>query len=148
MVYHPSKRPLARRRAVMQDSSEIRAEVLRYYDTMRAGDMAALNELVAVDGMIGVGTNSAEYWPDRYAFLGSMENMVTMMGGSFDLTPQNILAYQDGDFGWALDLPTVRTPDGSGFPVRLTMAFQRDNGRWRLIMLHASTASESVQAEE
>jgi ketosteroid isomerase-like protein len=130
----------------MQESSEIRAEVLRYYDIMRAGDVVALSEFIAAEGMIGVGTDSSEYWPDRYAFLGSMENMVTMMGGSFDLTAQNILAYEDGNFGWALDIPTLHTPDGSGLPVRLTMAFRRDDGQWRLTLLHASMAGEPVQA--
>jgi ketosteroid isomerase-like protein len=131
----------------MADSSAIRTEVLRYYDAKRAGDIGALSRLVAREGMMGVGTDASEYWPDRYAFLGSMQNMVAMLGGSFDLAPGAILAYADGDFGWALDQPTLRMPDGSGVPIRLTLAFRRQDGDWRLVQLHASMAHASAEAE-
>ncbi len=116
----------------MQRSDEVEALLKTMYDLMRAGDGDAAAQLIADgDGVLFVGTDAA-----RGAFREQLEAT-----GGFDIDPGDLRGYAEGDVGWFNDQPTMRLPDGTVVPMRMTGVAQRSDSTWVVVQGHLSVAA-------
>jgi hypothetical protein len=47
-------------------------------------------------------------------------------------------AYEEGSMGWVVDEPTFVLPDGSSYRFRQTTICRQEDGRWKMVHMHAS----------
>jgi hypothetical protein len=72
---------------------------------------------------------------DREAFL---EMLRVDLAGRADAPPKaalrDVVAYRDGDFGWAVAHIAFPHPNGSGdVPFRATVVLRREDGEWKIV---------------
>jgi ketosteroid isomerase-like protein len=118
----------------VRESPQIREAMLRFYDRRGAADADAYDELVAAEVVHTVGTGPGERFDDREVIRGHFATP----GVSF--MPGAIVAYEDGDVGWAFDEPTADFGPVHGVPLRVTAVLRREDGRWKIVHLHFSAA--------
>jgi ketosteroid isomerase-like protein len=130
----------------MQESSEVRDVVLRFYERMSAGDIDGTSATIDDDPeAFVVGTqrigSGREAWMDSVR--DNVEAGVVFEAGA-------IRAWAEGDFGWAIDEPTIVLPEGTGLPTRMTAVLRRagDGGGFRLLHQHYSVAVPDELAVE
>jgi len=63
-----------------------------------------------------------------------------------DISAGGVHAHAIGDVGWFDDRPTMRLPDGTELPLRLSGVAARVDGEWRVVQLHLSTATAVNEA--
>jgi hypothetical protein len=122
----------------VHESSEIRETMLRFYDRRGAADGAAYDDLVSRDFVLSVGTAPGEQFGDREVVRGHFSTP----GVAFE--PGSIVAYEDGDLGWAFDEPTA-TFGSITAPVRVTAVLHREDASWKIVHLHFSAALPDEQ---
>ena len=99
-----------------------------------AGIRAAFAES---DALVAIGTDPAEYFRDHGRMTAVFaEQAAALEGMAFE--PGDVDAYALGDVGWSASRPTIRLPDGSDLPMRLTAVFAREGDDWRAVQWHAS----------
>ena len=64
-------------------------------------------------------------------------------GVRFD--PGTIVAYEQGDVGWAYDEPTATFGPISDVPIRVTAVLRHEGGQWKIVHLHFSAAVPDEQ---
>ena len=130
----------------MQDSTEARDAVARFYERVSAGDAVGAAATISGDqhafviGTQRIGTGR-DQWLDSVR-----EN--TEMGVAFEAGP--IRAWAEGDVGWAVDEPTAVLPDGTRLTMRMTAVLRREtDGAFHLVHQHYSWAvpDETAMAE-
>ncbi len=47
-------------------------------------------------------------------------------------------AFEEGTVGWVTDEVDFAFPDGSVMDTRMTVIFRQEDGRWKLVHMHAS----------
>jgi ketosteroid isomerase-like protein len=121
----------------MQESTEVREAVLRFYERITAGDVDGAAATIADDpGAFVVGTERTG--SGREAWLGSLTAYAEMQL-RFEAGP--LRAWANGDLGWAYDEPTVSVPDGPGLVTRHTAVLERRaDGAFRFLHQHYSFA--------
>jgi hypothetical protein len=125
----------------MQRSDEVEALLKRLYELMRAGDGDRAVQLIADgDGVIFVGTDADEWWNSTSAARAALREQLEATGG-FDIEPGDVRGYADGDVGWYDDQPTMRLPDGTVVPMRLTGVARRSGDSWVVVQGHLSVAA-------
>ncbi len=125
----------------MQRSDEVEALLKTMYDLMRAGDGDAAAQLIADgDGVLFVGTDADEWWNSTDAARGAFREQLEATGG-FDIDPGDLRGYAEGDVGWFNDQPTMRLPDGTVVPMRMTGVAQRSDSTWVVVQGHLSVAA-------
>lgn len=121
----------------MQDSTEVRDAVARFYDRLSAGDADATATTISEDSdAFVIGTQ--RIGGGREEWLDSVRQNAEM-GVAFEAG--TIRAWAEGDVGWAVDEPTVVLPDGTRLTMRMTAVLRRegDDG-FRLLHQHYSWA--------
>ena len=121
----------------MQESTEVRDAVLRFYERVTAGDVDGAAATIADDaGAFVVGTERTG--GGREAWLGSLEAYAEMQL-RFEAGP--LRAWGSGGLGWAYDEPTVSVPDGPSLAVRHTAVLERGaDGTFGFLHQHYSFA--------
>jgi ketosteroid isomerase-like protein len=78
-----------------------------------------------------------------------LRNEATALQGRAQVDPGEIEAFVHGDVGWGFARPVVSFTDGPSVSPRWTAVFQREEGTWKLVQLHASVsiANEDVGFE-
>jgi hypothetical protein len=112
--------------------------MLRFYDRRAAADEAAYDDLVSREFVLSVGTAPGEQFGDREVVRGHFSTP----GVSFAAGP--IIAYEDGDLGWAFDEP-IATFGSITARVRVTAVLHREDGSWKIVHLHFSAAIPDEQ---
>ncbi len=127
----------------MERSPDVEGFVREMYDLMRAGDGAAVASLVPDDeGVLFVGTDAEEWWDTTGAIRGAMQEQLEATGG-FDFVDIDPRGYRAGDVGWFSDHPSMRFPDGSVVPMRMTGVARMAGGSWQLVQGHLSVAASA-----
>src|SRR3972149_187653 len=99
----------------MEESADVRAALLRFYDRLSAKDVASFDQLGATDpATMVIGTAPGELVSERAALRYGFEAEGIRLEG---IDPK---AYEEGSLGWAVDQPNFVLPDGSPFRPRLT----------------------------
>ena len=121
----------------MQESTEVREAVLRFYERVTAGDVDGAAETIA-DGPDAFVVGTERTGGGRQAWLGSLGAYAGMQL-RFEAGP--LRAWARGDLGWAYDEPTVSVPDGPGLVTRHTAVLERGaDGAFRFLHQHYSFA--------
>ena len=129
----------------MERSQAVEGVVRQMYELMRAGDGAAASALITdEDGALFVGTDAEEWWDDTAAIRGAMQQQLEATGG-FDFVDMDPRGYRSGDVGWFGDQPSMRFPDGSTVPMRMTGVAQLVDGSWQIVQAHLSVAASVNQ---
>ena len=134
----------------MERAPELEQAMKDLYAAMGRGDGGFLRDFVSEsDGVTMIATDPNEYWTDHGTITRVWAQQLDEMGG-LDIQPGELRAYRDGDVGWAADRPTIRMPDGSELPFRITAVYTRENGGWKLVQGHASigVANEEALGQE
>lgn len=128
----------------MKESDEVRDVVLQFYERMSAGDVEGTSATIDDDPEAFV-IGTQRIGSGREAWMSSVtenaEAGVVFMAGA-------IRAWQEGDFGWAVDEPTIVLPDGTGVPTRMTAVLRRERDGFRLLHQHYSVAVPDELAVE
>lgn len=122
----------------MEESPELKTVALRIYEALTEGDHSFFERHVARHaGMLAIGTDPNEWWAGAATFTGVLKTQLQEMGG-FPLVAHDPQAYSEGSVGWMADHPTIRLPDGTEIPIRLTLVFVKENNDWKVVLWHAS----------
>jgi len=126
----------------MERSTELEAFARRMYEMMKAGDGVTIAGLVPdEDGVVFVGTDQAEWWDTTDVIRTAFREQMDASGG-FPWEGEDPRAYVDGNVGWFSDRPSMRMPDGTALPMRMTGVARRVDGEWRLVQGHLSVATD------
>jgi hypothetical protein len=118
----------------MERSAELRDLMLRIYQALASGEADYFDQLASrQEGLIAIGTDPAEWWPDYGSFVGALRAQLREMGGGFPITPGDPQAFREGSVGWVADRPTLALPDSPPLPFRLTMVFHREADGWKAV---------------
>lgn len=122
----------------MEQSVELKELYLSCCEAQTSGDYSFFKHYFSQkDGVLAIGTDPAEWWTGYATITGVFEAQLKEMDGIQILanTPQ---AYCDGSIGWVADQPTLKLPDGTEMPFRLTAVFQKEQDGWKIVQWHVS----------
>ena len=123
----------------MQESSEVRDAMLRYYEAAGKADFDAADSLVTRgDVAIVVGTGPGEGHDDRDAWVAGFRSQVEALPGLRIEPGASPRGYAEGSVGWFLDEPTWVLPDGTRVPTRWTSVLHEEDATWRIVHMHVS----------
>ena len=123
----------------MEQSTELKELYLRSCEAQSSGDYSFFERHFSQkDGVLAIGTDPTEWWAGYATITKVFEAQLKEMDGIQILanTPQ---AYCDGSIGWVADRPTIKLPDGTEMPFRLTAVFQKEQNDWKIVQWHVST---------
>lgn len=129
----------------MEPSPELRDLTTGFLRAMTTGDAAyAARALSQQPGVLGIGTDPAEWWADYPTLDRVLKAQVQEMAG-IRFEPTNPQAYQEGSVGWAADQPSIHLPDGTSFPMRVSVVFHREGAEWKIVQFHASVGARNEE---
>jgi ketosteroid isomerase-like protein len=127
----------------MQQSTEVRDAMLRFYDRLSASDVASFDQLVSQDPatmVIGTAPGERVTERDRLRLGFEAEGVRIQAGGP--------AGYEEGSMGWVVDEPMFFFPDGSAMKTRLTAVLHREDGVWKLVHMHVSVGVPDEEVVE
>ncbi len=117
----------------MQESVAVRDAWLEFCDRLTAGDVASFDRVVSSDAAtLVIGTAPGEWVRERDRLRFGFE--VEGVG----LRSRGPSAYEAGELGWLTDEVDFVFPDGSEMDCRMTVVLHQEDGRWKLLHMHAS----------
>lgn len=123
----------------MEPSTELKALYIRVCHAMSDGDDSFFDRTFSKkDGVLAIGTDPGEWWVGHAVITGVFKAQLQEMGG-IKVLPDTPLAYGDGSVGWVAGQPTIKIPDGTKIPVRLTVVFQKERNDWKIVQWHFSS---------
>ncbi|HEX9990794.1 MAG TPA: nuclear transport factor 2 family protein [Chloroflexia bacterium] len=135
----------------MEESAEVRAAAMRYFDAIANGDAGFMEQFISREPcVLLVGTDLNEWWPGYDKIVEIWRGQFEAVGGGFPIKPTEIEAYSEGSVGMFATRPVFSGPDGSEVPFRMTAVVHKEDGEWKLVMSHASFGipNEEVVEEE
>jgi ketosteroid isomerase-like protein len=121
----------------MRESAGVAQSLRRFYDAFARGDRSALDEFLRDDALLVIGSHDS-WWRDRAVVIDAfVEEAVRTMPR---VEEDRIVAYEDGDIGWAADRPRFLYPDGRSIAYRYTAVFHRSEAHWTIVQSHLSVA--------
>lgn len=131
----------------MESSAELKEVILRFYEALASGGLAALDCLLSRrEGILAIGTDPKEWWADYPTLRQVFQAQMAEMGGGVPVVAGDPQAYREGSVGWAADRPTFKLPDGTELPFRLTAVLHQEDGRWKVVQSHASIGVPNAEA--
>jgi ketosteroid isomerase-like protein len=126
----------------MEQSPELKAATLRYYDAVSKGDAASMSRLLSNQSDVAViGTDPNEWWTDLPAVKQALKAQTGVK-----MLPGDISAYREGSVGWVADRGKLVATDGTEVPIRWTAVFHQEGGEWKLVQGHASIGVPNDEA--
>jgi hypothetical protein len=130
----------------MNPSHELKNTMLRFYESMTAGDASAVERLFSrQSGVLAIGTDPNEWWEGHETIARILKTQLREMG-RIQIKAGVPTAFVEGMVGWAADRPTFRLPDGQAVPFRATAVFQKENGEWKIVQFHFSIGVPNEEA--
>jgi hypothetical protein len=116
----------------MGRSPEIETAYRRFCELRSATDNAIFEESLSSHGVLFVGPDPEEWFND--------DQKLRKVLGSQGLTisPVDPVGYTDGEMGWVADR-SIFTHNGSTVTMRMTLVMHKENDRWKIVHLHASS---------
>ena len=119
----------------MRRSQAVKDALIEFYERNAANDQAAYSRVVSGEADILVVGSSAREW-----FQGQAAVRAAYGLEGFRTEPGEVLAFENGDTGWAVNTPAFVMPDGkTTMRLRMTTIFVREDRRWKLVHIHGST---------
>ena len=122
----------------MEQSTELKDFYLRIYEALSSGDYSFFERCFSQkDGVLAIGTDPTEWWTGYDTITRVFKAQLKETGG-FQILADDPQAYRDGSIGWVAGQPTLKLPDGTEMPVRLTAVFQKEQNGWKIVQWHFS----------
>ena len=122
----------------MEQSTELKELYLRICEAQSKGDYSFFERYFSQkDGVLAIGTDPTEWWTG-YATITRVFKAQLKETGGFQILADTPQAYSDGSIGWVAGQPTLKLPDGTEMPVRLTAVFQKEQNSWKIVQWHFS----------
>jgi ketosteroid isomerase-like protein len=122
----------------MEQSTELKDFYLRIYEALSSGDYSFFERCFSQkDGVLAIGTDPTEWWTGYDTITRVFKTQLKETGG-FQILADDPQAYRDGSIGWVAGQPTLKLPDGTEMPVRLTVVFQKEQHGWKIVQWHFS----------
>jgi len=122
----------------MEQAPELKELYLRICEAQSSGDYSFFEQYFSrKDGVLAIGTDSTEWWAGYAAITRVFKAQLKEMGG-FQILADTPQAYRDGSIGWVAGQPTLKLPDGTEMPFRLTAVFQKEQNGWKIVQWHVS----------
>jgi len=122
----------------MEQSAELKEFYLRICEAQSSGDYSFFERHFSQeDGVLAIGTDPEEWWAG-YATITRVFKAQLEEAGGFQILADTPQAYCDGSIGWLAGQPTVKLPDGTEVPVRLTAVLRREQNGWKIVQWHFS----------
>lgn len=122
----------------MQPSTELKNLMLSWYTSFSSGAIGVTEQILSHQPeLLTIGTDPAE-WVMGYDAIFPIYQAQTQAVGGVRIEAGDLLAYSEGDVGWVADRPLIKLPDGTAIPMRSTLVFHREDGRWKLVQQHNS----------
>jgi len=122
----------------MEQSAELKELYLRSCEALSRGDYSFFERYFSQkDGVLAIGTDPTEWWAG-YANITRVFKAQLKETGGFQILEDIPQAHCDDSIGWVAGQPTVKLPDGTEMPVRLTAVFQKEQDGWKIVQWHFS----------
>lgn len=129
----------------MEKSRALASIIAGWFTAAAKGDAAyADKHLSKRSAMLLVGTDPKE-WVRGKAAAKFLTNEAKAMGGQIKVRVGKVEAYQEGTVGWGIANPAITLPNGKVFQPRWSAVFHRENGKWKIIQIHASAGVPNEQ---
>ena len=133
----------------MQSSDELKAIVLQIYEQLHSGGILDLARRLysRQEGVLVIGSEP----DDQYADYESIVHFYETAGAArLGIEVDDLTAFSEGEFGWAVDRVIVILPNGIEIPVRHTYVFHKESDQWKIVHTHISVGipDESLGVEE
>ena len=127
----------------MQESPAVRDAWLEFCDRLTAGDVDSFDRVVSSDAAtLVIGTAPGEWVRERERLRFGFE------AEGVGLRSRNPTAHEAGELGWLTDEVDFMFPDGSVMDCRTTVVFHHEDGRWKLLHMHASVGVPDEEVTE
>ena len=121
----------------IRQSPEIESLMRRVWVAWHERDMSTISNLFADEpSLVGIGSDSDEWWMGSDEFLRVRHTQFAEMP-EYEITVNDVVAFEDGEVGWAAILLTMSTPVMTS-KLRTTAVFRLENGAWRIVQWHNS----------
>ena len=120
---------------------DMRVLLGRMYDSFASGDPTVWTSNVA-DDIIGIGTETAEWWDGREVIeriAGTQVKELSNAGARLAAGDPRI--FEHGNVVWSVDRPVLHLSDGSATPLRVTAIAVSDGGPLQLKHFHYSVGA-------
>ena len=120
----------------MEPSVELRELTKQLARAIGHGDVAFLARHTSRQpGVAFLGTDPDEWWTDLAGLRQALESQVA---AGVEVVPGEPVAYQAGDWGWAVDRALRFRIGEREQPFRMSMVYRREEGVWRMVHFHSS----------
>lgn len=121
----------------IRPSPEIESVMRRAWSAWQVGDISAISNLFADSPiLLAIGSDSDEWWVGSGEFLRVRRHQFDEMP-DYDLEIHDVVAFEDGNVGWAAVSMTMTTPVMSS-RLRTTAVLEIEDGAWRIVQWHNS----------
>ena len=122
----------------MAPSTELRAFILQWYDSISSGDMLGSVERLCSHeaGLLAVGSDPTEWWDCFDAVIGAYRATASKGGRAIEV--DDLRAYREGTVSWVADRVVLKMPNAVEVPLRHTFVFHQENGEWKIVHAHYS----------
>ena len=115
-----------------------------FYDRPSASEVPSFDRLVSSDpAALIIGAAPGEWVTERDRLRFGFETEGVRFEAGADPT-----GYEEGTVGWFVDEPRMFFPDGSSMRIRLTTVLRREDDRWKLLHMHASSGVPDEEVVE
>jgi hypothetical protein len=122
----------------MKASNELKELTLRGLEAFASEGLGFFTRRIAhQDGALAIGTDPKEWWEGYETITQIFKAQSEAMQG-MAVAKSETQAYSEGSVGWAASQLMFRLPDGTEFPVRLTIVYHQENGDWKVVQWHGS----------
>lgn len=122
----------------MEQSTELKELYLQICEALSHGDYSFFERCFShKDGVLAIGTDPTEWWTGYATISKVFKTQLKEMGG-FQILVDTPLAFHEGSIGWIAGKPTLKLPDGTEVPVRLTVVLQKEQNDWKIVQWHFS----------
>lgn len=135
----------------MEQSGEVGgflSSLIETFGTPRMG-RAFTDAISAEPGVLGVGTDPAEWWDNPGDLLRAMQVQSAELQGAA-ATVCHSGGWIEGDIGWGAVKANIVFPGGPAAMLRITATLARRSGAWKIVQFHASVgaANEEIVGKE
>src|SRR3712207_4031261 len=129
----------------MEQSAELRDIIAGWFDAIARGDTSWVDHHVSrAAGVRLIRSDPVERLPGERA-AEFLNGEVQAIGGSVTISHGETEAYREGSVGWGVTRPTINLPNGKAFSPRWSAVFHQEDGKWKLVQLHASVGVSNEQ---
>jgi ketosteroid isomerase-like protein len=129
----------------VERSQEVLNAYVRAFNAFFQGAPSA-QYLSASSDMLIIGTDPNEWLVGRETAIEMLNAMGdSMASGGVQYRFGNPEAWSEGDVGWVVDRPTVRSGTGQEALLRITTIWHREEGNWKLVHEHVSLGVPNEQ---